>query len=344
MHLGRICLFSLLFSSAGSLAACGAASQNSQSEGSIIGVSSSVELAEEEVVPTEEREQVAEDAVLRAARPFSGYRAADDRHFDRESFLTHLAAADAICFGEQHGQVAHHFAEWSVIDGLLERQEMRGFELGVGFEMVRRPYQKVLNHYVEERLSAAELPAALSWSSEWGHAWEYYAPSIELARLSGGYLTALGLPRSVSQAIAEKGWDGLNPEERYAAPRSLDLDDAIHRQLFDAWMEGHPPGNLEQMYVAQVAADEAIAEAAAVFLKERSPGRKLLILAGAVHCHKSGIPARLARRTGLQVVSVTPVEEQAQRPAQLTEKSSAQERLLAGYDYQLVLGAAPASH
>jgi uncharacterized iron-regulated protein len=149
-------------------------------------------------------------------------------------------------------------------------------------------------------------------------------------------LLALGVKPEVAKHIAEVGIAGLGPNDARLVPE-LDVDVPGHRALFNALMAGHPGDlkKLDQYYEAQLLWDEAMARTSAEWLQVRSPGRKLVIMAGSAHCHRSAIPTRIARRTGLTVVSLLTVETgEAVKPA--TEPKSAEEHVVSGYDYQMV--------
>ncbi len=304
---------------------------------SVIGITPTYDVPEEEAPPPPPP-SIDRDAVAKAGRGFSGYRVADDRSFARESFLSHLAAADAVCIGERHDQPLDHFAELSLVDALGERRAMRGFELGVGFEMVRARFQGNLTNYLGETSSLEKFRVGSAWAQEWGYPLEYYAPVFDAVRDNRAVGVALGVDRDLSHAIAESGVDGLPPAMSRLLPAELDFENQEHRALFDALTEEHPHGDPENMYEAQVVWDEAMAERSAGFLGARAPGRKLLIVAGVAHCHRQAIPARLARRGNFRVVSVIPVETQPEKPRSSGEPT-ADERLLGGYDYQLVYDA-----
>ncbi len=326
-------LTSLAFGLSLFLVAC---AQRSKGPPSIIGVSPEHELTEEAKVspppPATDPE-----VVQKAAREFTGYRAADDRSFARESFLTHLAAADAVCIGERHDAPLDHFAELSLIHALAERRAMRGFQLAVGFEMVRKKYQAALNAFGQGVLSVDQFRTASAWDKEWGFPLEYYAPSIEAARAAQAASLAFGVDRELTAAVAQSGLDALPAKLSRDLP-DLDLDNAEHRKLFDGMMVGHPAGNPEFYYEAQVIWDESMADQSFAFLRAHAPGRKLIVLAGVAHCHRLAIPSRIERRGSFQVVSVLPVEAQPVKPKS-TGEASLDERLAAGYDYQLVFSA-----
>ena len=314
----------------------GCSNQKKANDG-IIGITPEYETADKEAPAVQEKGPDA-DVVYKAAREFTGYRAADDRSFSRESFLTHLAAADAICIGEQHGQALDHYAELAIVEGLLERRAMRGFQLAVGLEMVRSKYQGALDAFSRDALSLERFERNSAWREEWGFPLQYYAPVLEALRDAGGNGLALGVDRALSGAVADRGLAGLTLVETRKLP-DLDMAQTEHRELFDSMMEGHPPGNLEQMYEAQVVWDEMMADRSAGFLKSHAPGRKLVVLAGAVHCHRLAIPSRIERRGRFVTVSVMPVVGQPVKGG----KDTPEQRLAAGYDYELVFADAPAA-
>lgn len=277
-----------------------------------------------------------EDVVEQAARPFSGYRPLDGRTFTDEELLTFLAAADAVCIGERHDQAIDHYAELRVLEGLGARREFRGFELGLAMEMVRSVDQPTLSAYELRKMGDLEFEQASNWKQEWGYPIQYYRPQLRFAADHGVQLLGLGVEKEVTHAVAQGGIAALDENQARALPE-IDAEDKEHRALFDSLMEGHPmePGTAENYYAAQLIWDEKMAELGAQWLSERAPGRKLLILAGGAHCHRSAIPARMARRTGITVVNILPVEGGSPRAVSEAPQSG-EERLAAGYDYQMV--------
>lgn len=324
MSLRALCLGSLSLP----LVACtGGAQREPQAP---IGVSDEVELTE--YAEDEETDAVPpEDVVLGAAKPFIGFRPADDRSFTEEGLLTHLAAADVICIGEQHDDPVDHYAQLRAIEGLLDRRAMRGFELGIGLEMVRTRYQGALSNADREAILGDGLTRAVSWEQEWGFPIQYYRPQLLWAKEGGADLVALGVDRALTRAVAKEGLDALDPSHENALPE-VDLDVPSHRQLFEAMMKGHPSGheapNLDNYYAAQVVWDEAMAEESVKWLGARFPARKLLVLAGVGHCHQTAIPGRIERRGNFNAVSVLP----------MNDANEYQDRpdLAAAYDYHLI--------
>lgn len=282
--------------------------------------------------PADATASVPDDVVARAAAPLAALRNSDGASLAFEATMTHLASADAICIGERHDDPGDHFAQLRVIQALFERRAVRGFELGIGLEMVREPFQPVLTRYVDGGLSDAALEEGLHFQSEWGYDMAFYQPAFREASVEYGSLLAFGVARDLTRDVAEKGLAGINPNQRRILPH-LDLNVPGHRAVFDSLMIHHPGTAqrevLDRFYEAQVVWDESMADRAAAWLSQRYPGRKLVILAGAAHCHPSAIPARIKRRAAFTVVSVLPRAKD--EPSDVSRNLLAKE-----YDYLLL--------
>lgn len=302
-----------------------------------IGSSRSVDqsgLAGETIVEAERPPAPAEDVVLRAERPFSGYRTADQLTLDPEELFTYLASADAVCIGERHDDPLDHFAQWRALQGFAERRLVRGFELGMGLEMVSREQQLALSEYLARHTDREHFLTTTDWDHSWGYPIQYYDPGFVLAQARGVRGLSLGVPDRIVNRVAREGLAAMSKSEGRRIP-PLDLADRTHRQLFDVLMEGHPlPDDAvaDHYYQAQVVRDESMALVSKNWLLEHRPLRKLLIFAGLAHCHQSAIPARMERESGLVVVNLIAAKKKPFRPTGKT----ADDLMYAGYEYQIV--------
>lgn len=293
-----------------------------------------------------------DDVVEKAALPFHGVRSEGDEKLEGAAFFAELARADAICVGERHDEPSDHFAQLAVLRALQERQEVGGFELGVGFEMFGQgAAQEALDSFARGSIDLAELVKESKYETDWGFPIQYYAPQLEAAKAANNPLIALNVSRALTREVAQKGVAGLPDGTRRRLPE-MNLEDEQHRALFDALMAGHPPGgSRDDVYQAQVLWDEAMAERAARFVVARAPARKLVIFAGQAHCFSRAIPERMRRRGVSRVVSVLPTFDGEQPAARaVTEDAAPAARapvrgsedhasaaLRSGYDYRFVM-------
>jgi uncharacterized iron-regulated protein len=252
-----------------------------------------------------------------------------------------LAAARAVCIGEEHPNTYHHQVQLLIVDELARRAKLAGTSLALGIEMVQRPFQGVLDDYADGRIDDDELVSRTGWADRWGYDFAMYQPIFARALAAKAPLIALNAPRELVKKMSRQGIDALTPEERAQVPE-LKLDDAQHRAWFDALMadmggaeahkrpagppkdehhegegEGEGEGDADadaaadraaadRIYAVQVLWDETMADVAAKWIGA-APGRAMILLAGNGHCHDSAIVNRIKRRGIPDAISVMPI-------------------------------------
>jgi uncharacterized iron-regulated protein len=221
-----------------------------------------------------------------------------------------LADADAVCLGETHDNANDHAAQLLVLEQLVGQASAAGRRLATGLEMFQLPVQPVLDDYSAGRIDEATLLARTDWVRSWRHDFAFYRPLLERTVGARGTIRALNVRETLAQKIGRMGLASLTPEERAELPE-MDLDDAAHRAWFERSVAGvtaHGPNAAANLYAAQVARDETMAETATQWLRSQEPApRQIAIVAGNGHCMDLAIPARLRRRGARKVLIVRPV-------------------------------------
>jgi uncharacterized iron-regulated protein len=243
-----------------------------------------------------------------------------DMSSDREvtflAMVDDLASARVAYVGEQHDDPAHHAAELAVIRALYERDP----SLAVGVEMVQKPYQAALDAWVSGEIDEAVLLSRSEWATRWGYDFALYRDIFVFCREHRVPMVALNAKKELTRAIARSGIDGLDESMRAELPE-LVLDDAEHRTMIRAALEGHP--NLtdeffERMYAAQVTWDETMADRVAATMTGPAAPHRMVVIAGAFHVEGGlGIPKRAARRGAAPFRVVLPVSERDDDPGEL---------------------------
>jgi len=278
-----------------------------------------------------------------AALPYQIVDARTGKSVDEAAFWTRLAAARAVCVGEEHPNPHHHWLQLHVVRELVRRIP-RGTQLALAMEMFQRPFQGVLDDYAAHRIDAAQLRTRSGYEERWGYDYGFYGPTIDAAVGAGAQLVAANAARELTKKVAHHGLDSLTPGEKAQVPQ-LKLDDAAHRAWFDALMEDmggsaahsrskpaagdakpdaaapgaaapppQPPQHgdddpatempsADRIYTVQVIWDETMADTSARWLAAH-PGGHLILLAGNGHCHDSAIVGRLKRRGIADAVSL----------------------------------------
>jgi uncharacterized iron-regulated protein len=219
-----------------------------------------------------------------------------------------LAQASGVCFGETHDNAVHHRAQARAADELAARARDAGVPFALGFEMFQTPFQSVLTGFALGAIDEPELLQDSEYATRWGYDFGFYRPLLELAREYHLPALALNAPAELTRKIADNGLDGLSAEERANLPE-LDLDDPDYRAYVSGLLGTFhsDAASLENPYTVQVVWDETMAQTASEWLSSSGEGARLLIIAGLGHCHRSAIPSRVTRRTGLPVLAVGPV-------------------------------------
>lgn len=238
-----------------------------------------------------------------------------------DALLARLSRRRVVCLGERHPVRNDHLVQADVVRLLSTLSRQREETLAVGFEMFQLPAQDILDRYAQGRASEAELLSESEYEERWGFDFELYRPILEAAQAGGAALLALNAPREWTRTVARKGLEQTAPELREQFPE-LVLDDREHQEFFQRAMAHHPhsahSGHGPHVantgfYAAQVLWDETMAEHAAAWLHESGERARLVIIAGAGHCHRSAIPRRLARRLREPVLAVRIVNEEELR-------------------------------
>ncbi len=248
------------------------------------------------------------DIVAQSALPLYGL--AGEEKLLEPALWERMAASRVICLGEQHDSPQHHYAQRRALEELATRSAAEQRALAVGFEMFQRPYQAALTGFVAGAVPEEQFLIDSDYRERWGFDFALYRPLLQTAREFSLEALALNAPKEVTRKIGRGGLTGLDASERSELPE-LNLTDPDHKAYFSAAMGNHPMPEggpkLEDMYAAQVVWDETMADTAARWLSSAGASSQLIVFAGAGHCHKSAIPARISRRLNVPVLSVTPV-------------------------------------
>lgn len=215
------------------------------------------------------------------------------------SLLPKLAKADVIYLGETHDRPADHQAQLEIIQA-LHRLRPR---LAIGMEMFQRPYQSVLDRYLNGALTETELQDRTQYAKRWGYNWDFYAPILRFAQANKLPVIALNTPTEVTRKTARTGLESLTrAEKRFIPPLSAIVlgPDAYRERLQKNYAESHHGQgvsiNVQRFFEAQVLWDETMAERIAQTLQQQ-PQTLVVVLVGQGHLlYGEGIPVRVARR------------------------------------------------
>ncbi len=207
-----------------------------------------------------------------------------------------LSTARVVYLGEQHDQQGIHEAQLKIVKELTARKPV-----AVAMEMFQRPFQHVINEYLQGKLDEKTFLKKTEYFKRWGFNYHFYRPIVEFCRENNIPIIAMNLPTEVSRKIAHSGLDSLNHDEKKALPGHLDQGNQLYRTMLYKIYQGHESDALQSFqnfFQAQVAWDETMAMSIAEYIKE-NPSRQIVVIVGGGHvAYGYGIPSRVERRFG----------------------------------------------
>jgi uncharacterized iron-regulated protein len=222
-----------------------------------------------------------------------GIAASDLSPMDR--VINDVSEKQVIYIGERHDRFSHHMAQLRIIQG-LDRLDRR---LAIGMEMFQRPFQDVLDRYLDGQIDERTLLKESEYLKRWGYDYHLYRPIIEYCKEHGIPILALNLPAEISKKVARKGIESLSDEELEQVPGDLDWSNTVYETRLRRIFEEHPENEIkdfEDFYQAQVLWDETMAQNVHDYLSN-NPDRQVVVLVGAGHvAFGDGIPSRTYRR------------------------------------------------
>ena len=229
------------------------------------------------------------------------YRVADGSFVPLQEVLQDLGEARLIFMGELHDNEGHHRAQLQIIRALQEA----GLPVAVGLEMVQRDDQLALDAYVTGVWSEEQfLPVFFrNWSM-----WDKYQAIFRYARDQKIPLVALNVSRNITQQVAQNGFASLSPEQIGELPAGIRCDispdyEAFIRRALGG--HGHGGNKFVHFCEAQMLWDSVMATELLKYL-EGNPDRVVVVLAGAGHSWKYGIPEQVQRRRPLPMRILLP--------------------------------------
>jgi uncharacterized iron-regulated protein len=221
-----------------------------------------------------------------------------------ETDISKLQQNDLIYLGENHDSPTAHQRQLEIITQLQEKLAGGERELAIALEMFQRPFQPILDRYLEGIITEEQLRKQTEYDTRWGFDWEFYAPILRFAKEQQIPLIALNTPSEITQKVATSGINSLEAQDwRYIPPlKDIKLDNDEYRQKITAIYQSHATqghGNstdAENFFAAQVLWDETMAEAIALYYQNH-PHRQIIVLVGKAHVMDDyAIPDRVNRR------------------------------------------------
>lgn len=205
----------------------------------------------------------------------------------------------AVFVGEKHDEYAHHVNQLEIIKKLKNS----GVKIAVGFEMIQKQFQNVLDDFINGKISEAEFLKKTEYFDRWSFDYNLYAPIFRYLRENKIDGIALNIDGAVNKKISSGNFDNLTESDKAALPREMNLINPVYKNEIREIFSMHGIGDkfdkrFGDFFLAQNVWDEVMAESANDYQK-KNPDTVLVIIAGGGHLKKdSGIPLRYKRLAG----------------------------------------------
>ncbi|HXX81132.1 MAG TPA: ChaN family lipoprotein, partial [Thermodesulfovibrionales bacterium] len=231
------------------------------------------------------------------AEPVVGIEVAKTRKLS--DIVNSVSGKRVVYVGEHHTSYAHHLTQLETIRGLFRKDP----KIAIGMEMFQKPFQQVLDEYIEGTIDEKEFLKSSEYFSRWGFEYTLYRDILTFAREEKIPVVALNIRKEIVDKVSSKGMDSLSDEEKNELPDTMDMSDEEYRERLREVFEQHERSgsrDFDNFYQSQIIWDETMAQSIDEYLR-KNPERKMVVIAGSGHlAYKSGIPKRVFRRNGLE--------------------------------------------
>ncbi len=225
-----------------------------------------------------------------------------------------LPSPGIVYVGEFHDNAAHHAAQLAVIQSLDKRKR----SVAVGLEMFQHIEQSILDAWIAQALSEAEMRRA--FARNWSEDWNLYRDIFLYCRDRNIPMIGLNVPGSITRKVAQKGFESLTPEEIGKLPPIVCRVDREYEAFLRRVLGDHgSESGFRRFCEAQLVWDTAMAIHALAHLKNH-PERTVVVLCGMIHAWKKAAPEQAARENAdVQQAVIQPAVKGRWTPGSVTK-------------------------
>jgi len=259
------------------------------------------------------------------------------KFISREDLEKLITKADIVYAGEQHDQKGSHNIQLEALKILYSKNN----KICVGFEMLNRTLQQVLDDFTSGNISEEEFLSKIDWKKEWGFDYSLYKPIFDFIREKKLKAIALNVPRKIVSKVARSGLNSLGDEEKSMIARNIKV---VKNKKYILYLKetfsghGENPMNkmmtFENYQLSMAVWNESMGEKIADFLKANK-GYSFLVIAGNGHImYNAAIPYSVKERVkGLNHLSIYTEPKTTKEKKEELKKLSETADLIWLFDY-----------
>jgi uncharacterized iron-regulated protein len=232
-------------------------------------------------------------------------RISDMRVIPYERLVEEIGKADIVLVGEEHNNEYHHRVQLDILRSLKDS----GHRVAVGLEMFRAEYQSELFSWVKGETTVSDFREI--FRKNWDYSWHFYKNIFMYTKKHSIPLIGLNVPRKITIKVAREGFSSLTRDELMRLPMgiSCDIDEGYMEFMRTIYRAHGDNGNsFVHFCEAQLVWDKVMAWYLVNYLN-KNPYTKLVVLAGANHSWKKGIPEQIRRQSDYSYKVIFPSME-----------------------------------
>jgi len=227
---------------------------------------------------------------------------------DEDAILARARSSQVVLLGEHHDNQSHH--DWQL--RMLKRLHQTTPALEVGFEMLPRESQPLIDRYLQGEIDLKKFLEEIEWDRRWSFSAAYYTPLLEYAREQQIPVRALNVTREKVEAAVERGWDevpgGLTAPAKATRPYLRHLVMSFQRHKFPgAKLDMEVEGPAFRRFVQkQLLWDRAMAEGINARLARPQPPLVVAFIGSGHLMYDYGVPHQLLSLGVEEVMTLIP--------------------------------------
>lgn len=230
------------------------------------------------------------------------YRVSDGSTITFEQMIEELKGSQVVLVGESHESPEHHQLQLAIIDAYQQNKD----PVAVGVEMFTSDSQHHLDRWTSGELDKSGFIRL--YYKNWQMPWPLYSDIFFYARDHQIPLVGLNIDPKIPRKVARKGFGSLTRKELKKVPSgvSCNVDPqymAFIRKVYSAHKGSEK--SFTHFCEAQRLWNTTMASGIVDYLKKNSQ-RTMVVLTGAGHALKSGIPAELELTSDLKYKVILP--------------------------------------
>ena len=219
-----------------------------------------------------------------------------------DQVIKDVKRADLVFVGELHDRKEHHRVQLDILKALRKS----GRPVALGLEMFRADSQKELDQWTAGASGLRHFRSV--YRDNWGISWDLYRDIFLYARKHRIPMIGLNVPQEITRKVASSGYSSLTRRETGKLPPGISCTvDRAYRDFIKSAYSAHRRDEKAFLYFceAQMVWDNAMAWHLIAYKKKR-PSATVVVLAGAGHSWKRGIPEQVKRHSQLSSKVILP--------------------------------------